>query len=286
MRMINHEYVDVEPVVSISGLDKELVECLRGLRGLRLRKSLGQHLLVDRRSAEMFAEAVGGCSVVYEIGCGAGGLTLPLSRVADYVFCSEIDSNLVGLLRGCLKDAVNVDVVLADALFLALSGRRHVVVSNTPFYLSSKIISMLCRDASLEFAVLGVQREVGERLIAAPGSREYGRLSVMAQLCFSIQMLFTIPREAYKPRPKVETVVLRLTPRRVLGAEEIEAVELFTRKVFPYRRKKLSTGIALGFRLDREQAKGMLNEAGIDPDKRVEDVTPEEARVLSKLFKI
>ena len=262
------------------------MECLRGLRDFKLRKSLGQHLLVDERFAEKFAEAVGVGRVVYEIGCGLGSLTLPLSRVAEYVFCSEVDASLVKILKGCLKDAVNIDVVLTDAMSFAISGCRHVVVSNTPFYLSSRIISMLCRDVSLDFAVLGVQREVGERILALPGTSEYGRLSVIVQLCFSVEKLFTIPREAYKPKPKVETVVVRLTPRRILKAEEVEAVELFTRAVFPYRRKKLSTGIALGFNLDKEKAREKLTEAGINPEKRVEEVSPEEIRVLSRFFRI
>ncbi|MGC9147382.1 MAG: 16S rRNA (adenine(1518)-N(6)/adenine(1519)-N(6))-dimethyltransferase RsmA [Infirmifilum sp.] len=262
------------------------MECLRRAYSLRFRKQLGQHMLVDERFASMFAEVVDEGSVVYEIGCGLGSLTLPLSRVASYVFCSEIDPSLVKLLKECRGGMGKVDVVLTDAVFFTTSKSRHVVVSNTPFYLSSRIIAMLCRDASLVYAVLGIQREVGERMLAPPGTSIYGRLSILTQLCFSVEKLFTIPREAYKPRPQVETVVVKLIPRKELSPESIEAVESFTRSVFPYRRKKLSTGIVLGYGLKKEEVRRILSESGVDPDKRVDEISPDEALSLALKFSL
>lgn len=252
------------------------MSCMDEMKRTSFKKRLGQHMLVDEYYARRIVESVSKCRVVYEIGCGLGGLTLPLSEVAEYVFCSEVDGTLISRLKRCIGRADNVDIIHADATSLELSRSSHVVVSNTPFYLSSKIIVTLCRDASLVFAILGVQREVAERMLARAGSREYGRLSVVAQLCFNIEKLFIIPRSAYVPRPKVDTAVVKLTPRGVLSNEELEAVEKFTRAVFPYRRKKLSTGLSLGFHTGRETAEKMLLEMGLDPKKRVEEVTPEE----------
>jgi len=249
-------------------------ECWRNLKQLHLRKRLGQHILVDERYIELFTGAVGEARVVYEIGCGLGSLTLKLAKRVEYVFCSEIDPNMVFLLKECVKEVGNADIVLSDATKLALSRSRHVVVSNTPFNLSSEIVLLLCRDEALEYAILGVQREVGERLLAQPTSRNYGRLSVVAQLCFSIDELFIIPSRAYVPRPKVETMVVRMVPTRMLPLSFIEHLEAFTRKVFPYRRKKLQTGLSLGLGIGKEQAREILSQAGIDPDKRVYEVSP------------
>ncbi|MEZ0345000.1 MAG: 16S rRNA (adenine(1518)-N(6)/adenine(1519)-N(6))-dimethyltransferase RsmA [Infirmifilum sp.] len=260
------------------------MQCFKRGEGVRLRRRLGQHLLVDENFVERFVNAVGRCRVVYEIGCGLGSLTIPLSKVADYVFCSEIDGSIVKMLKECYSDMENIDVIRADATLLKVSASRHVVASNTPFYLSSQIISMLCKDVSLDYAVLGVQLEVGERIQASPGMPEYGRLSIIAQLCFSVEKLFIIPREAYHPKPKVDTLVVRLTPKGKVTPGEVTALESFTRVVFPYRRKKLSSGIALGYRINKEASRRILIEKGINPEKRVEEITPEEALFLSREF--
>ncbi|QOJ78140.1 ribosomal RNA small subunit methyltransferase A [Infirmifilum lucidum] len=259
-------------------------ECLKRAGRIRLQKRLGQHLLVDRHYIDLFVGATGSPRVVYEIGCGLGSLTMPLAERAEYVFCSEIDPGLASLLRECSQWASNVDVLLSDAMCLELSRSRHVVVSNTPFYLSSEVVSLLCRDGSLEYAVLGVQKEVGDRLLAQPGSRKYGRLSVIAQLCFSVEKLFIIPSSAYIPRPEVDTMVVRLTPTRAFTQEFLERLEEFTRRVFPYRKKKFSTGLSLGLGVSRVQAKELLSDLGIDPEKRVYEISPREvAKIVSYL---
>ncbi len=251
-------------------------ECLKRTGHIRLQKRLGQHLLVDRHYIDLFVGTVGSPRVVYEIGCGLGSLTIPLAERADYVFCSEIDPRLVSLLKECSQWVSNIDILLSDAMCLKLSRSRHVVVSNTPFYLSSEIISLLCRDGSLEYAVLGVQREVGDRLLAQPGSRKYGRLSVIAQLCFNIEKLFIIPSNAYIPRPEVDTMVVRLTPTRAFTPEFLENIEKFTRRIFPYRKKKLSTGLSLGLGVSRIQARELLSNLGVNPEKRVYEISPRE----------
>lgn len=252
--------------------------------GLKPSRKLGQHFLVDERAVNGFVNAVDPCEFVYEIGCGLGSLTIPLAFRASYLLCSELDERLARILKNEVESRglANVDIVTADAMRFEIGPRAHVVVSNTPFGISSQLIVKLCRDKGLLYAVLGVQNEVGLRLLAKPRESSYGRLSVIAQLCFDITKLFKIPSQAFVPRPEVSTIVLRLVPKRSLKEEELASVEELTRRLFSLRKKKVSGALKKAFNLSDEGVRRLLAQCGIDQDKRVYELTPSQFLRISR----
>jgi 16S rRNA (adenine1518-N6/adenine1519-N6)-dimethyltransferase len=254
--------------------------------GIRPSRALGQHFLASSSVASRVAGLVEPSSIVYEVGCGLGSLTLFLSKTSQYVACCEIDERLArALLQTIRAEAIpNVDIVVADALSLELSGIPHFVVSNTPFVISSRLVARLCSDRGLLKAVLGVQREVGHRLVARPGSDNYGRLTVLAQLCFEVKTLFEVPPEAYIPRPEVSTIFVELKPRNLVKAEDLANLEEVTRALFSLRRKKLSKALQMGLGVRGAELEALLKSGGLSPEQRVYEVPPEGFLRLASLY--
>lgn len=254
------------------------IESLMKRHRLRPLHRLGQHFLVDESAVRKFTEQIAPGALVYEIGCGLGSLTIPLAHRASYLLCSELDERLARILKEELKalGLVNVDIVIADALKFETSTRSHAVVSNTPFNISSRLIVELCRDRGLLYAVLGVQQEVGLRLLAKSGEKDFGRLSVIAQLCFQISKLFQIPPRAFIPKPEVATLVVRLTPKHTLSEEELSAIEELTRRLFSLRNKKVAKALKETFRLGDVETQRLLSQCEISHDQRVYELAPEQ----------
>jgi 16S rRNA (adenine1518-N6/adenine1519-N6)-dimethyltransferase len=181
-----------------------------------LGRRLGQHFLVRQSVLERIAEAVcpepGG--TVVEIGPGRGALTSHLLARAERVIALEIDPVLVQYLRAEFRDEPRLTVVEADVLKADLAQRGPVTVAgNLPYYITSPIIEKtLALGPSLTRAVFLVQKEVAERLTASPGSRDYGYLTVQTQAASAPELLFTVPAGAFRPPPKVDSAVVRLTP--------------------------------------------------------------------------
>lgn len=222
---------------------------------------LGQHFLHDRSVAQFIVDAgrLTGRETVLEIGPGRGIITRLLASVARNVIAVEKDLSLEKHLRNL---PANVELVWGDILKIPFP-EADVVVSNLPFYISSQLIFALPPVP----AVLGLQKEFAEKMVAPPGSGNYGRLSVSAQLKFHVKLLRNFPPSVFSPPPKVGLSVVRLEPNRW---EDWAASEDFIRRVFPYPNKKLDNALKL---------------AGYAPagiDKRVRDLTPDEVVALAK----
>jgi 16S rRNA (adenine1518-N6/adenine1519-N6)-dimethyltransferase len=182
-----------------------------------LGRRLGQHFLVRQSILERIAEAVcpekGG--TVIEIGPGRGALTAHLLGRAERVIAIEIDPVLVQYLRAEFRDETRLVLVETDVLKADLTQwGMATVAGNLPYYITSPILAKtLALGQLLNRAVFLVQKEVAERLTAQPGSRDYGYLSVQTQLASTPELLFTVPAGAFRPPPKVDSAVVRLTPR-------------------------------------------------------------------------
>ncbi|HET6633131.1 MAG TPA: 16S rRNA (adenine(1518)-N(6)/adenine(1519)-N(6))-dimethyltransferase RsmA [Rhodanobacteraceae bacterium] len=248
----------------------------------RLKKGLGQHFLHDRDVIARIVHAVDprpGQQLV-EIGPGDGAMTMPLLDAAGHLTAIELDRDLHqplirraaahGTLELIGRDVLGVDLAALaarDAGGPAGAGCLRLV-GNLPYYLSSPILfhclQALDRIEDMHFML---QREVVERAAAAPGSKTYGRLSVMLQLQCSVDLLFTVPAEAFTPPPKVESAVMRLCPlaQRPRVDERLQAV---VRAAFGQRRKTL--GNALRPLLDA----AAIRAAGIDASARAETLPP------------
>jgi 16S rRNA (adenine1518-N6/adenine1519-N6)-dimethyltransferase len=241
----------------------------------RHKKSLGQHFLADERVVERIVKAIApqpGEHLV-EIGPGAGALSFPLLRRHGQLTVIEFDRDLVAPLQhaaaglGDLR-IVNADVLAVDLHALA-AGRRLRMVGNLPYNISSPILfHMLAHAAVVVDMHFMLQKEVVDRMAAAPGGKAYGRLSVMLQASCEVEALFVVPPDAFRPPPRVDSAVVRLRPRpqAEVGIVDPRGFADLVRQAFGQRRKTLRN--ALSGRVD---APG-LEAAGIDPGARAETI--------------
>lgn len=252
------------------------------------RKSLGQNFIKDPRVIERIIEAAGlsGDDRVLEIGPGMGALTLALAGKAGKVTAIEKDERVIEPLRNLLESCPNTEVVRADCLKLDFrdfySGKKLKVVSNLPYSISTPVLIKLLRDRDIfSSLVLMLQLEVGQRITALPGGRQYGSLSVLIQTYMDVKILFRVPPAAFWPKPKVDSVVLEFVPlprpRVPLTDERIH--ERVLRAAFSSRRKML--GNSLRSLLSREAAESVLAACGIDRSRRAETLTIEEFALLA-----
>lgn len=250
---------------------------------------LGQNFLRDAQAIARIVAALGDCSdqTVVEIGPGKGALTRLLAAHAGRVLAIELDAELATRLQSEFAPdrvtVLNEDVLSFDfSSAAARAGKRVIVVGNLPYYITSPILLKLAANhAVLDRAVLMVQREVADRVAAAPGSRDFGLLSVTAQLYGSVEKLFTLPPGAFSPPPEVHSTVFRwrfASRMRELGVEEAEFLG-FLRKAFAQKRKTLANNLrAAGHTADA--IAGGFSSVGIDPRARAETLSLETFAVL------
>jgi 16S rRNA (adenine1518-N6/adenine1519-N6)-dimethyltransferase len=250
---------------------------------------LGQNFLIDAQAIERIAASLGDLSghTVIEIGPGAGAITGTLAARAAHVLAVELDSALAAHLRTQFpagrvtvleQDVLNFDFAAAAAA----AGERLAVVGNLPYGITSQILLKLAAShASLDRAVLMVQREVADRITSGPGSRDYGLLSVTVQIYGPAQNLFTLPPESFSPPPDVHSTVFRwrFAPRfEELGLSE-ESFLPFIRKAFAQKRKTLANNLrAAG--IAPAAVTAALAQTGIDPQARAEALTVEAFAAL------
>lgn len=261
-------------------------------RGLVASRRRGQNFLVQPATAQAIAESAGLSSedVVVEIGPGLGALTLPLAGLAGRVIALEVDRGVHEALLGILAEAgaANVEARLVDALTFAwaaeaaAAGRRLKVAANLPYAISSPILfSLLENLQSWSSATLMVQREVAERLAAAPGGREYGRLSALMQCWCEVRPGLVVGPEQFFPRPQVDSRVVHLAPRerplaQIEGPEQAAWYTQVVKAAFGQRRKTLLNSLSGGLGRPRAEVEAALVRAGIDPTRRAETLSPEE----------
>lgn len=254
----------------------------------RPKKRLGQHFLSDPRLLGRIADAVGAGpdDTVLEIGPGPGGLTGALAARAGRVVAVEKDPALAAALRGRWP---RVEVVEGDALALdwhALVPPGAPIAGNIPYNITSPLIDQALRPPRPPRVVFLVQKEVADRVAAAPGSEHYGALSAGVQAVARAERLFTVPAGAFHPPPRVDSAVLRLVPL----AEPLVPDALgpaFRRAVvglFGFRRKQVARGLRELTGWGADAATALLADAGIEPTRRPETLTPSEfVRVTSRL---
>jgi 16S rRNA (adenine1518-N6/adenine1519-N6)-dimethyltransferase len=254
--------------------------------GLAARKSLGQHFLLDLNLTGRIARAAGDLTVgtTIEIGPGPGGLTRALLDAgARHVIAIERDDRAVALQQEIAEAYPNRLEILADdaltidAASLGTSPRR--IVANLPYNISTALlIGWLRRADAFESLTLMFQKEVVDRLAAAPGSDNYGRLSVITQWRCDVRPLFNIAREAFTPPPKVVSTVVHLIPRREpIAAARMETLEKVTAAAFGQRRKMLRSSLkSLG------DSDALLAAAAIPPTARAEELTVADFCTLAR----
>lgn len=255
--------------------------------GLTPRKRWGQHFLVDRnllsrviRTAELEKE-----DVVLEIGPGLGEMTLALARQVKKVIAVEIDRKLVKILKEKTADFSNIMVIEADVLkirFEQLGRQGHQplkVVANLPYQISTPLLFRFIESRDLFSSLtLTLQREVAERMIASPGGKDYGPLSIFTQSVSDLSIQFYIKPSAFFPPPKVESAVIHMVwkERPFVKPEAQGWFKKVVKGCFSYRRKRLINALRHADLLLPEDLEKRIEKIGIDPQRRPETLTIQE----------
>jgi len=252
-----------------------------------VRKSLGQHFLNDTRILQRIVDALQltGEETVVEIGPGRGSLTALLVPRARRLVLIEYDRALAAMLRERYRETPSVTVLEADVLTVDLggvAGGPFVLVGNVPYYITTPILFHALERPRAERAVYLVQREVADRIVAPPGSEAYGALSANVQSVAIPSLLFRVAPGSFQPPPRVESAVVRITPRTdpAITAEEEAPFRRFVLDAFGMRRKQMRRVVRSLWRVDAETAEQLLEIAGIAPEARPETLSPERFAAL------
>ena len=257
----------------------------------KAKKSLGQNFISDPQIIEdiVSASGAGPSDTVVEIGPGKGALTCALAERAGRVIAVELDSSVIPLLKGNLAGAENVEVVNEDILKFdwsrVSSSASLRIIGNLPYYITTPILlGILEKNVPAESITVMVQKEVADRIVAKPGGRDYGVLSVSLQYYADCEKVLDVPAEYFDPRPKVDSAVVHMVLKKerlfAAGSEEEKKFFEVVKAAFSQRRKTLLN--ALAGKYEKQRVSAALEAAGIESSRRPETLTTEEFRALTE----
>ncbi len=238
---------------------------------------LGQNFLADTNLlAAIVREAeLGPDDVVLEVGGGEGALTAELAPLAGHVHVVELDRRLRAGLEALAAEHPNVELHFGDALRLDLGALRPEpdrIVANLPYSIATPLILRTIAELGrVQRWTLMVQREIADRLRAAPGSRVYGSPSVLVQLSCTVRLLRSVDRAVFRPRPRVDSALLGLVRTGPAPAPEVARL---VRECFAHRRKSLARSLDHARPGVRDRARAALERIGERPDARAEQLAP------------
>lgn len=242
------------------------------------KKKFGQNFIVDENIIKSIIEKanIGNETLVIEIGPGAGSLTCGLKDVAKNVLCYEVDKTLKNVLDENLKGATNVEVIFEDFLKADVNKdiekynyKKLYLIANLPYYITTPIITKIIEEKiDVDKIVVMVQKEVGDRFKATPGTKDYNSLSIYLQYYFDISKLLDVSRNVFMPKPNVDSIVIELKRKEKLITLKNE--ELFFKLVkdsFTQKRKTLKNNLKC---YDLDKIELILNKYGYDLSVRAE----------------
>lgn len=264
----------------------------------KCKKRLGQNFLVDQNTLQIIINSLklNKEDCILEIGTGIGTLTSALSLLVKQVISVEKDKKLAPLLKESLSSSDNIEIIFEDVMKFDLvnffgqkrkkGGKIEKIVGNLPYYISISLIRQILElNRYLRLAVFLVQKEVGERLMAQAGKKNYGILSLVAQYYSKPQKVHTVPSTVFYPQPKVSSMIIKLDiykkPQVQVGNEKL--FFNIVRASFQQRRKRLINSLSNYFKevLTKAEIENILTETSIDKNRRGETLTLEEFAKLS-----
>ena len=279
--------------------DIHVMKPLLAEHGFHFSKAKGQNFLIAPWVPQSIAEQAGvdETAGVLEIGPGIGPLTQQLCLRAKKVCAVELDERLKPILDITVGEFDNLEIFWNDVLKLDLpalvagefEGLRPMACANLPYYITSPILTALLEADCFESVTVMVQKEVAQRIAAAPGSPDYSAFTVFCQYYAEPELLFDVPAHCFLPQPKVTSAVIQLRVRkdRNWGVLDEDIFFRTVRASFAMRRKKLSNGLASGFsELGKQGAAEVIEAAGFDANVRGETLSiPEFARIANEIVK-
>ena len=283
----------------INVCDIQVMKPLLSQHGFHFSKAKGQNFLIAPWVPQSIAEQAGvdETAGVLEIGPGIGSLTQQLCLRAKKVCAVELDERLEPILDITVGEFDNLEIFWNDVLKLDLpalvegefSGLRPMACANLPYYITSPILTALLEADCFESVTVMVQKEVAQRISAAPGSADYSAFTVFCQYYAEPALLFDVPAHCFLPQPKVTSAVIQLKVRKKREWDILDENIFFrtVRASFAMRRKKLSNGLASGFpELGKNGASEVIAQAGFDANVRGETLSiPEFARIANEIVK-
>lgn len=271
--------------------------------GFKLSKSLGQNFLTDKNIIDKIIEGsiIGKGDLVIEIGPGIGVLTAAAAEAAGKVVAIEIDRNLIPILKETLSGYDNIEIINGDILKTDLkeileqnreiNGQKVTgvkILGNLPYYITTPIIMKILEGkVPADSITIMLQKEVADRIKAAPGSRTYGALSVAVQYYCTVTHVVNAPKEIFVPQPKVDSTVIRLDIRKeksvCLFSEE--AFFAVVKAGFGQRRKTLLNSLTGVYGLTKEEIAAVMKAAGIDSVRRAETLSLEDFAALANTLR-
>lgn len=273
---------------------KEKTYRLLNYYGLKAKKRFGQNFLIDESVIDNIIEKsnISESDVIIEIGPGLGNLTEKLLDNANKVIAFEIDNDMVNILEDRFRDRDNLVIINKDILQVDLQGiinqyvgnNKVKVVANLPYYITTPIMFKLFKYANyIHSMTIMVQKEVAERIVAKPGSKDYGVLSINTRYYGLSEKLFDVPNTSFTPAPNVTSAVVKITIDRLVGVEDEETFFKLIKASFAQRRKKLINSIENSnmVEIDKEKLKYILENNNISDNTRAEEVDVEKYVELS-----
>ncbi|OAT84784.1 16S rRNA (adenine(1518)-N(6)/adenine(1519)-N(6))-dimethyltransferase [Bacillus sp. MKU004] len=269
-----------------------------GKYGFSFKKSLGQNFLIDPNILRNITEFAGLSkdTAAIEIGPGIGALTEHLARTSGKVVAFEIDQRLIPILGDTLSPYDNVKIINEDVLEADVkaiideefAGYEDImVVANLPYYVTTPIIlKLLMERLPIRGICVMLQKEVGARISAKPGTKEYGSLSIAIQYYTEAEMVMTVPKTVFMPQPNVDSAVIRLTKREKPPVDVIDEDFFFTvtRSSFAQRRKTILNNLTSQLPSGKEKKEHILealSNSGVEPTRRGETLSIKEFGALS-----
>ena len=284
----------------INVCDIQVMKPLLAEHGFHFSKAKGQNFLIAPWVPQSIAEDSGVDETVgvLEIGPGIGPLTQQLALRAKKVCAVELDTRLAPILQKTVGEFDNLEILWGDVLEQDIpglvrekfDGLRPMACANLPYYITSPILSALLEADCFEAVTVMVQKEVAQRIAAAPGSPDYSAFTVFCQYYAEPELLFDVPAHCFLPQPKVTSAVITLRVRKERPWDILDE-KIFFRTVkasFAMRRKKLSNGLAAGFpELGKTGAAEVIEKAGFDANIRGETLSiPDFARIANEIARM
>lgn len=263
---------------------------------LNAKKGFGQNFLVDDNILKKIASALKDkdYSGVIEVGPGLGSLTRYLVQFYPKVLCYEIDTDMINVLNDTIVED-NLTIKEGDFLKSDVSSdikkffKSDVcLIANLPYYITSPILLKLLEEVQeIKDIVVMIQKEVAERLIAKPSTKDYNALSVLIQYFTKAVKLFDVPPSAFIPAPKVFSSVIHLSYKNeeLLEGENLKFFLKFNRNIFKQRRKTLVNNISSSYNISKQEVAELLERHGFSATVRAEVLSVEEIVCLSQIFK-